>query len=247
MGSRKSMKARAREIFATLLGEGRALSFEELAWHATRRISSEMLAGDVQPKALSGLAEALAQLAEDLAYEGRKISPPPHPIACRAGCGHCCHISVAAAPAEIFRLAEYIRKTFSKAARNDLVVRLRAAAAMTRNERFAGRLPCPLLEDDSCSAYPARPLNCMGLESMDADACRRASHGEIPSIPIYMTRWTLYSRVLAGLVAGAVDAGRGHEQIDLFPALLIALENDDAASRWLSGEPLFARCLWLPD
>ncbi|MFI4986871.1 MAG: YkgJ family cysteine cluster protein [Alphaproteobacteria bacterium] len=236
--------ARARTRVTTLLADAPTLSFQDRAGIAAREIAGEVMAAAPRPSDLVALAAEAASLAESLAEEGRKMAPPARPIACRAGCSHCCHLSVQAAPAEVLRLAQHIRDRFSSAERASLLERLRQAAAMTKDARLAAASPCPLLKDARCTVYEARPLSCRGLESMDADACRRASQGENVRPPVYAMRWAIFNRVASGLIAGTADAGRERESLDLSPALVTALEEPDAARRWLAGEPLFARCRW---
>jgi hypothetical protein len=236
--------ARARTRVTTLIVDRPELAFEERGNIAMRETAAAVMAEDVHPADLMALAAEAVALAEDLAAEGRRIAPPARPIACRAGCGHCCHISVMASAAEVLRLAQYIRNRFARTELAALIERLRQAAAMSKEERLAAILPCPMLKDESCSVYEARPLNCRGLESMDAEMCRRASLGEKVLPPIYAMRWAIFNRVETGLLAGTADAGRALEPLDLFAALLTALEESDAARRWLAGEPVFAHCRW---
>jgi len=238
------LAARARARVTTLIVDRPELSFEDRGGVAMRESAAAAVAEARHPADLMALAAEAVALAEDLAAEGRKIAPPARPIACRAGCGHCCHISVMASAAEVLRLAQHVRNRFSSAALSALVGRLREAAAMSKDERLAAFLPCPMLEHDSCSVYEARPLNCRGLESMDVELCRRASRGEKVMPPIYAMRWAIFNRVERGLLAGTADAGRALEPLDLFAALLTALETPDAARRWLDGEPVFAHCRW---
>jgi len=111
-------------------------------------------------------------------------------ISCGPGCGACCSQLVPIAPAEAVRLAEVVaampegrgkavRKRFEHAVR-----RLRAAGLVDRNaspcqaalraspqagkslwedasrRHFDARLPCPFLEEASCSVYSERPMVC---------------------------------------------------------------------------------------
>ena len=111
-------------------------------------------------------------------------------ISCRAGCGACCSQLVPIAPAEAVRLAEVVeampegrgktvRKRFEHAVR-----RLCAAGLVDRNappcqaalrassrggkslwedasrRYFDARIPCPFLEEASCSVYSERPMVC---------------------------------------------------------------------------------------
>jgi len=120
---------------------------------------------------------------------GRALSQGEE-ISCRAGCGECCSQLVPIAPAEAVRLADVVeampegrgnavRKRFDHAVR-----RLRAAGLVDRNAApcqaalraspragkslwedasrryFDARIPCPFLEEASCSVYPERPMVC---------------------------------------------------------------------------------------
>jgi hypothetical protein len=228
----------------TLLVDAPTLSFEERARLAAREATAEVMSAAPHPADLVALAAEAVALAEGLAVEARKTRPPPRPIACGAGCSHCCHLSVVATPAETLRLAAHVRNRFTSEMRAAVLDRLREAAALSGAERAARHLPCPLLVEDRCSAYEVRPLNCRRLESMDADACRRASLGEKVEAPIDKTRFGVFNSVISGVLAGSADSGRGAEQLDLFAALLIALEAPDAPRRWLRGEPVFAGAHW---
>lgn len=104
-------------------------------------------------------------------------------ISCRAGCGACCRQPVPVAEAEAIHLAELVgRLPIERGER----VRRRFAAALDALERagclgdvrrlprvsdeaerrrvglgyFRLQIPCPFLEEESCSIYPHRPLAC---------------------------------------------------------------------------------------
>jgi len=220
------------------------LSYYDRARLAFRQVTLDLLSGSPRPDDLIALAVGAAAFAERLGASLVKTDPPAHPIDCKAGCGHCCHISVSVTPVEVFHLADNILSCFDSEGLAALMERLRVASAMTRDERFAAYLPCPLLEDNICTAHAARPLNCRGLESMNAEACRLASHGETLEVPIYSARRQLFHHILGGLVSGTALSGRGNEQLDLFPALLVCLETPEAAKRWLKQEEIFSSCAW---
>ena len=131
-----------------------------------------------------GISEGITAVAIGYALsQGGKIS-------CRAGCGACCSQLVPIAPAEAVRLAEVVeampegrgnavRKRFEHAVR-----RLRATGLVDRNappcqaalraspqagkalwedasrRYFDARIPCPFLEEASCSVYSERPMVC---------------------------------------------------------------------------------------
>ncbi|HLI10520.1 MAG TPA: YkgJ family cysteine cluster protein [Alphaproteobacteria bacterium] len=223
-----------------LLVDDPRLPFADRAHIATREAAAAVMGDKPRPADLLALAAEAAVLAESLAPESRRLEPPQRPIACRAGCGHCCHTIVMAIPAEVLRLAAHIQRRFTPAARAALIERLRAVAAVAPPERLAARMACPMLADDRCTVYEARPLKCRGLESMDVEVCKRGARGEAVEVPVYAAHHRLFDRVLSGLIVGAIEAGRPDERLDLVRGLLIALETPDAARRWLAGEPVFA-------
>ncbi len=48
-----------------------------------------------------------------------------------------------------------------------------------------------------------------------------------------------------GFIAGLCEAGFPVENVDFIAGLRIALETEDAAHRWLNGEPLFLPATWV--
>lgn len=124
-----------------------------------------------------------------VAQQGKKIS-------CQAGCGACCRQLVPISQAEAYRVAELVEK-LSEPRRS--VVRRRFQTAHERlaaaglleqlSERkslpeeaahaigmdyFRLGIPCPFLEDESCSIHPDRPLVCREyLVTSPAENCRQ--------------------------------------------------------------------------
>ncbi len=98
-------------------------------------------------------------------------------VACQPGCDHCCHQSVGVTPAEAITIIEHVRRTFSDEQRQELAERLQHAHERTRGltstQRFSPKHPCPFLDSGRCSIYDVRPLTCRGVNSLDADECRR--------------------------------------------------------------------------
>jgi Fe-S-cluster containining protein len=93
---------------------------------------------------------------------------------CRLGCSHCCRYHILTNIAEAHTLAQYIKREWSADQINDLRIRtqqwhawdysrpgryLRADIGETLDladyEHY-----CPLLVNDTCSAYPVRPIIC---------------------------------------------------------------------------------------
>lgn len=132
-------------------------------------------AAEVVP-ALQGLVNAVVEAAE----MGKAIS-------CRKGCGACCRQLVPVSRTEGERLLQVVQEM--PAERRE-VVKARFAAAEAaievgglkdrqgRSDRelstayFALGVPCPFLEDESCSIHPERPLVCREyLVTSPAELC----------------------------------------------------------------------------
>jgi hypothetical protein len=171
--------------------------------------------------------------------------PPLAPPACREGCAWCCYTPVGIAAPEVLRIVAYLRDTLSAEQWAALRERVRLGAqqrqilGIARVRRSA--LPCTLLVDNRCSAYPMRPLTCRGYNSSDAQCCERALDpfsGAL--VPIYWPQQRLATFVLDGLRAGLVESRLDGELLELTAALHIALETPDGLERWLAGERIFA-------
>ena len=136
---------------------------------------AEVPAADVVP-ALQGLVNAVVEAAE----MGKAIS-------CRKGCGACCRQLVPVSRTEGERLLHVV-ETMPAARREALMTRfsaaetaIDAAGLMERQGRsdrelstayFALGVPCPFLEDESCSIHPERPLVCREyLVTSPAELC----------------------------------------------------------------------------
>ncbi|HEX9325867.1 MAG TPA: YkgJ family cysteine cluster protein [Reyranella sp.] len=132
-------------------------------------------AAEVVP-ALQGLVNAVVEAAE----MGKAIS-------CRKGCGACCRQLVPVSRSEGERLLQVI-EAMPDERRETLKARFAAAEAAIeaaglkerqgRSDRelstayFALGVPCPFLEDESCSIHPERPLVCREyLVTSPAELC----------------------------------------------------------------------------
>lgn len=95
-------------------------------------------------------------------------------IACKAGCGWCCHQQVGVSVPEAIRIALHIRALppAEAAVMTQRVWELdERTNGLTTSRRTATKLPCAFLEDGSCAIYPVRPLRCRGLHSTDVSFC----------------------------------------------------------------------------
>jgi Fe-S-cluster containining protein len=132
------------------------------------------------------------------------------PISCKAGCGACCRQLVPISQTESHTIRELvedlpperraeIERRFSAAREKlDAAGLLETALDPTRLEGasaeafeafhmryFHLKIPCPFLEEESCSIHPERPLICRQyLVTTPAEACAAPSAETISKVPL---------------------------------------------------------------
>jgi hypothetical protein len=173
--------------------------------------------------------------------EGHKV-----PVACSRGCSYCCNLRVQVQPYEAFTLAAWLRRTFDPRRLEDVVAKLRANVARTRElgeeARKRTNIPCALLGDDgACTAYEARPAQCRRYHSTDVEPCKafHATHDD--TIEAAMNQAVAHNAdVIITQARHAVRAaGLDEASVDMNEALLEALENPKAWRRWRDGKKAF--------
>ena len=174
----------------------------------------------------------------------KKTYPPPR-SACKEGCDWCCYLRVGTAVPEVMRILAYLRQTLSPEELQrvrERVLKLDEERRQLRaDKRSNARLPCALLADQRCLAYPVRPLTCRGFNSRDAHQCELFfKHGHKVTVPTYAPQIRLTTFILDGMRAGVSEAGLKGDLVELTAALRIAFLVPDALERWLAGEPVFA-------
>lgn len=176
----------------------------------------------------------------------RQNDPPLKPLACEAGCSHCCYqYDVGVTPFEILCIAAFILDTYDDAKLKELLKRIKATEENKRSLPLEdwgyGKFPCPLLVNEQCSVYETRPLVCRAMNSYDNDRCRQ--NHETPrndsSVPMYGHQYEIAKFARAGIQRGLTDVGLQQEILELAPALRIALTTKSALLRWLAGERIF--------
>ena len=139
--------------------------------------------------ALQGLVNATVGAAES----GKAIS-------CRKGCGACCRQLVPISRTEgeaLLALVEAMPREQRKAVRSRFAAAEAAIAEAglaergTRSDRemsvayFALGVPCPFLEDESCSIHPDRPLVCREyLVTSPAELCAGPTQEGVTPVPV---------------------------------------------------------------
>src|SRR5262245_59232115 len=156
--------------------------------------------GDLLP-VFQGVANVVVDVGEDQAVRAGQA------ISCRKGCGACCRQLVPISPSEARVLAclvdalpeprrSDVRRRFTTA-----LDRLRAAGVLSqlldrgREESapvrplglayFRQGVPCPFLEDESCSIHPDRPLACREyLVTSPAAECAQPTPETVHCVPL---------------------------------------------------------------
>ncbi len=156
-------------------------------------------------------------------------------LACKVGCNHCCSARVEAIAPEVFRIARDIASRPAEEI-NAHIERLRVYDAMpSAVAPWQRRTPCPFLIDDLCSIYAVRPGVCRKAHSLDVAKCVENA----PEIPQSLNIVLGAEALLKGTADAYREIGLQAAAHALGPAVLIALSDPAAESRWLSGEAVF--------
>ena len=141
------------------------------ARHNTPTDEREQLVAAIHAAADAAIAEELARL------RAEGIVP-----SCRAGCGTCCSQHIVTNRLEMHALGQHIRRCLTPERLEALRLRVREwnrREEAGRDGAEAGIRLCPLLENERCSIYSARPLICRAhFASTDPAWCRAAVEGE---------------------------------------------------------------------
>ena len=108
----------------------------------------------------------------------RRAAPAAAACTCRPARWRCCMRRAASLPTAAARRSPPYAPRVALAAS---IVR-----GMDARERAVAGVPCPLLENERCTAYRARPIACRGANSADAGACQSvAGNPDDVQIPSY--------------------------------------------------------------
>lgn len=156
-------------------------------------------------------------------------------IACTAGCSHCCSARVEAMAPEVFLIAKELDGRPAEE-RQQFVQRLKThVPAHSEARAWNQRSKCPFLTDDLCAIYAVRPSGCRKAHSQDVEKCRENAL-EIPQdLGVVVATEALTKGSAEGYARLGFDAA-GHE---LGRAVLLALSDPTAESRWYKGESVF--------
>lgn len=204
-----------------------------------------LFSGGFDAAALASAVTACADAAEALCY-GR-------PMACSAGCPHCCVLNAAALLPEAIVIAQWLRQRLSPQdlgeMRKALAAHRSGARWMEDEERIARQMACPLLDSrGSCLVHPVRPLVCRAAASLDSDSCREAFSptitDEVRTVPVDLLRQAAYHAAFATLGRTLRLYGVDHRSIELGTGVLAFLEHPEYGDLLVCGGKL-PDTLWL--
>ncbi len=182
-------------------------------------------------------------------------------VSCRAGCGACCRQLVPISHSEARHLAEgieqmppdrrqHVKERFRQAVeeldRHGILTRVRdSSRPMPREERvklgldyFALGIPCPFLEQESCSIHPMRPAACREyLVTSPAENCSQPTAENIEMVQIALKP----SRTLARFDDGV--RSDAWQPIPLVQALEWVAEHASEPQPELPGRQMFENFL----
>jgi len=179
------------------------------------------------------------QRADALLQQFKAQAPPPKPMACKAGCSLCCRrFQVSAAPSEVIHLLCVLK---GREDRDAIKARVEAAhgqvQGLSDEDRAAGDVPCPLLEDDKCAVCDDRPRACRACNSIDLSYCRQ-NPGQTLT---YVYQLMVHRAIQAGLMEAAARVGLESTPVELIQALHIGLDHPGTILEFLQGRPPLAQ------
>ncbi|MBM4275628.1 MAG: hypothetical protein FJ134_14380 [Deltaproteobacteria bacterium] len=218
---------------------------EDLAARQKEAVVEIARGGKTRESALE-MAHSAMFLADYLvaAFEGANALPQA--IACQSGCHVCCFNQVELTPAEALFLGDYVDRYFSPEEKTRLLARidrnLKLKAGKDKKEIAAIRhkLPCPFLRAKKCSVYPARPLLCRAMHSLNAEHCRQEILSPLSHFEFYSHRYEIILSVIAGLDAGCRALGCQSRALDLARAVRDFVQSPGPMEEWIRGKTVFS-------
>ncbi len=192
----------------TITGQGRLKLGAD-----TLEMSFTMPVGKCPPQAVLPEVQRFADQVTALATA--RIEATGMRISCTKGCGACCRQMVPVSPVEARHIAAVVEAMPPERA---AAVRDRFGAARARMTEpgleprghpdtdkaayrafglawFRAGVPCPFLENESCSIHAARPLVCREyLVTSPPDACAALGSGEVRKVAVPVRVWDVFAR-----------------------------------------------------
>lgn len=235
--SRTSRRAVLKDICRVYAAQGYLPDSPPTAFGLVRELDDILQQKTDVMRAAKAAGRAMAVYDDALRKHGYKGA-----LGCKKGCSYCCHTSVSATAPEIFHMARSIRRAWNddEGFKTKFESSEAATRALTLDQRFEQKRPCPLLVDGACFSYEARPLPCRAHVSLSQQACLDAFNDVEDNIPHPKVNQHARSVLLSALKAALDMNGLDTKSYELGHALHIALTDSTCEARWLAGEQVFA-------
>lgn len=169
----------------------------------------------------------------------RVIADESVPVACTAGCAHCCSQRVEVRAYEAFVLAQFVQNKVDAPRRAQILRGLsdnmRRIAPLTREQHVRAGIACALLENGVCTVYDARPAACRKYYSVSVATCQAAAQDPAAPLsgPLEHDNLRLAGNAIAlGFAKGAEEAGFNSDLYELHAALTAALVSTKPEKRY---------------
>ena len=155
---------------------------------------------------------------------------------CKAGCSYCCHFRVEALSPEIFLIARELKK-LPKQHVDEMTARLLTHVEAVKDVAVGDHHSrCPFLTENLCSIYAVRPAVCRKAHAINVEQCKLPGSDISSNLEVALKSEALIKGTAEAYHQVKVSAS-GH--YELGRAVLIALEDETAESRWYGGESVF--------
>jgi Fe-S-cluster containining protein len=160
----------------------------------------------VKPQAMLPIIQKMANAFTDVGV--RAVERVGRTISCQKGCGACCRQPVPLTEVEIYYIAELVDR-LPEPRRSEIKARFEEAAAHFNQkgwlkklvacetedevkevvlEYFREGIPCPFLEEESCSIHPDRPIICREyLVTSPKENCTNPVPEVLQRVPLPLT------------------------------------------------------------
>jgi Fe-S-cluster containining protein len=169
-------------------------------------------------------------------------------VDCSKGCSICCCQAVLVLPYEILTLFNHLSKNLSDNDIQALSERAHHRDEVTKNMKVMEFLnyksPCPLLINDSCIAYSARPMACRTYISSSKEGCVKeyhnpADHDIFPDLYEFTIR--AGRMINEGICVYLTEKKILTTEWQIESMLITAFEMKDSFERWIAGENVFQK------
>ena len=207
----------------------------EAAAESIRRYTTEELGGGCASGGCGAVCRRVTGLLDGEAETARAAGAP---LACAPGCDFCCHLRVGVFQHEAIAILEHLRTSVAPAEAATLerrvVANARRIETLTVREHYAANIPCALLVDGRCAAYPVRPSACAAYHSTSRERCEHSyRHPQDMGTPknrrpALLSLQALGDALIAATRTGVELAGRASGQTELHQALAALLREPQA-------------------